>query len=265
MTLSIIIPFYNEHDTLSRLLDRVLAARLPAGWQRELVLVDDGSRDGSGHVAADYASRFPDRIRYIPCPVNCGKGHAVRVGLAAATGDVCIIQDADLEYDPADYACILQAYDDPEVTVVYGSRILGSRNRSYNRYYWGGRLLSFVTRVLYRANITDEPTCYKSFRRGVLDQIELRTNGFDFCAELTGKLLRAGQRIVEVPISYSPRSFQEGKKIRARDGLIAIWTLLKIRLGWDRGCTARRADAVDRAPAQVTGQEDPRRHAGKSA
>lgn len=229
MTLSIIVPFYNERSSLAALLDKVLAVRLPDGCRREIILVDDGSDDGSGDVAAEYARRLPEVVRLISSPQNHGKGHAVRAGLAAATGDVCIIQDADLEYDPEDYCTILEAYEDPSVKVVYGSRILGSRNRSYSRYYWGGRLVSFVTNLLFGSAITDEPTCYKSFRREVLDGLELRANGFEFCPEITGKLLRAGYRIEEVPIRYTPRSFEQGKKIRARDGLLAIWTLLRVR------------------------------------
>jgi glycosyltransferase involved in cell wall biosynthesis len=232
MTLSIIIPFYNERDTLGPILEKVWAVRLPNDARKEIILVDDGSNDGSGQVAADYAHRLPDSIRHISFPTNHGKGHAVRAGLAAATGDICIIQDADLEYDPEDFTAILAAYDDPQVQVVYGSRILGNNERSYSRYYWGGRLVSFVTNLLFRSSITDEPTCYKSFRREVLAGLNLRACGFEICPELTGKLLRAGHEIVEVPIRYCPRSFAEGKKIRARDGLAAIWTLVRIRCSW---------------------------------
>lgn len=262
MTFSIIIPFYNERDTLAPLLDRVLAVTLPEGCGREVLLVDDGSQDGSHEIAADYADRFSDSIRLIAFDTNHGKGHAVRAALAEATGDVCIIQDADLEYDPQDYLRILREYDDPGVTVVYGSRILGSPNRSYHRYYWGGRLVSFVTRLLYGTGITDEPTCYKSFRRDVLNEIELRANGFEFCPELTGKLLRAGHRIVEVPIHYNPRSFDEGKKIRARDGLIALWTLLRIRLGLDRCCTRPRAVEDGAVADRAENRGDQRDHVG---
>jgi len=265
MTLSVVIPFYNEHATLATLVDRVLAVELPEGGRAEILLVDDGSRDGSGTIAADYAARHADRVRLISFPVNHGKGHAVRAGLEAATGDVCIIQDADLEYDPHDYLRILREYDDPQVTVVYGSRILGSVNRSYNRYYWGGRLVSFVTRLLFSTGITDEPTCYKSFRRAVLREIELKADGFEFCPELTGKLLRAGHRIVEVPISYTPRSFDEGKKIRASDGLKAIWTLVRIRIGLDRCCATPAAAENAVAGKPLEAQGGPRDHAGLSS
>ena len=200
-------------------------------WEKEIILVDDGSSDGSGKIAQSDVRSNPDQTRLISLPENQGKGSATREGLQSATGTICLIQDADLEYDPEDYKTILSAYRDPEVHVVYGSRILGSQNRFSWTYYWGGRCVSFVTNVLFDCQLTDEPTCYKSFRRAVLDDIELVSNGFEFCPEITGKLIRAGYTIAEVPIHYYPRSFEEGKKIRARDGIIAIWTLFRVRFG----------------------------------
>jgi len=231
MKLSIIIPFYNEQKTLAALLEKVHAVELESPWEKEIILVDDGSSDGSGKIAQSDVRSNPDRTRLISLPENQGKGSATREGLQSATGTICLIQDADLEYDPEDYKTILSAYRDPEVHVVYGSRILGSQNRFSWTYYWGGRCVSFVTNVLFDCQLTDEPTCYKSFRRAVLDDIELVSNGFEFCPEITGKLIRAGYTIAEVPIHYYPRSFEEGKKIRARDGIIAIWTLFRVRFG----------------------------------
>ena len=140
-----------------------------------------------------------------------------------------IVQDADLEYDPNDYAVILDRFTDTGVKVVYGSRILGGGSHSYRRYYWGGRLVTMFANVLYGSHLTDEPTCYKAIRREVLDELELVSKGFEFCPEITAKLLRRGYQIHEVPIRYHPRSFEQGKKISWRDGLIALWTLLRYR------------------------------------
>jgi glycosyltransferase involved in cell wall biosynthesis len=231
--LSIVIPFFNEQATLPAILARVLAVELN-GFDREVVLVDDGSRDESGSIARDWAGRYPDVVRYVAMPRNAGKGAAVIRGLHEVSGDIVIVQDADLEYDPEDYRPILAAYADPNVSVVYGSRILGQTGTRYRRYYWGGRLVTAITNLLFGSRLTDQPTCYKSLRRAVLMGIELHSRGFEFCSELTAKLLRAGHRIVEVPIGYHPRSFVEGKKIRASDGLKAVWTMLRIRFGLDR-------------------------------
>ena len=229
MKLSIIVPFYNEQATLDPILRRVWHVALP-GVAKELVLVNDGSTDASLAVARRWADTHPDAVRLLSFPTNYGKGHAVIAGLHAATGDIVIVQDADLEYDPRDYRPILERFADPAVRVVYGSRILGSRNRSYNRYYWGGRLVSLATSLLYGTHLTDEPTCYKAFRRELLDRLDLTSTGFEFCPEITAKLLRLGHRIHEVPIHYYPRGFEQGKKIRPRDGLIAVCALLRYRL-----------------------------------
>ena len=230
---SIIVPFFNERATLPRVVARVLAAPLPAGFRRELILVDDGSTDGSAEAAAT-ALRGDTGGRLLRLERNHGKGTAVRAGLDAARGELVLVQDADLEYDPDDYPALLAPFADPRVDAVYGSRILGSPNRSYDRYYWGGRVVSLFTTILFGQRITDEPTGYKVVRRELVPELRLAARGFEFCPEITAKLLRSGRRIVEVPIRYAPRSFAEGKKIRARDGAIALWTLLRLRLGLDR-------------------------------
>jgi Flp pilus assembly protein TadD len=162
-------------------------------------------------------------------PVSRGKGAAIRSGLALVSGDVVLVQDADLEYDPADYSALLAPFDDPVVAAVYGSRNRRANPRSSFSFYWGGRLLSAITNLLYSSRITDESTGYKLVRTDLIRSLDLRTDGFDFCAELTGKLLRRGVTIHEVPISYRPRSFAEGKKIRFSDGLIAIRMLTTVR------------------------------------
>ena len=231
MLVSIITPFFNEEQTLAILLVRVAAAALPAGMTREFVLVDDGSRDGSNAIAAEFVGRHPDAARLLSLPSNQGKGAAMRRGMSAAKGDIILIQDADLEWDPADYARLLAPYVDPAVSVVFGSRLLGHEaKRIYYHYYLGGRMLSAWTNLLFGSHVTDEPTGMKSFRRGVLDGITLGADGFDFDPELVARLLQAGHTIHEIPVRYQPRTFKEGKKVRPRDGLRALWVLLQIRL-----------------------------------
>jgi len=231
MLVSIITPFFNEERTLARLLERVAAAALPPGLEREFILVDDGSTDGSGQAAAAFVAQRPDAARLLTLPRNQGKGAAMRRGLAVSAGDIILIQDADLEWDPGDYERLLAPYADPAVAAVFGSRLLGHDARCiYHHYYLGGRLLSACTNLLFGSHITDEPTGMKSFRRSALDGITLRADGFDFDPELVARLLQAGHRIHELPVHYQPRTFREGKKVRARDGLRALWVLLRIRL-----------------------------------
>ncbi len=239
--LSVVIPFLNEEATLGSLVERVQRARLPSGWSRELILVDDGSTDRSGTLADELAARWPN-IRVCHHKRNRGKGAAVRTGYRLARGDVVIVQDADLEYDPRDYARILAAMDRHGSAAVYGSRILGHTGTRYRRYWLGGRLVTTVNNLLFGATLTDQPTCYKAVRRWLLDALELEADGFEFCTELTCKLLNRGIRIREVPIRYYPRGFEEGKKIRPRDGLKAVWTMVRLLL-FDRcGPSARRRD-----------------------
>jgi glycosyltransferase involved in cell wall biosynthesis len=228
---SIITPFFNEERTLAQLLERVAQAALPEGMTREFVLVDDGSRDGSGAAAADFVRARPGAAQLITLASNQGKGAAMRSGLAAASGDIILIQDADLEWDPADYVRLLSPYADPAVSAVFGSRLLGKDARCiYYHYYLGGRMLSACASLLFGSRITDEPTGMKSFRRSALAGITLTADGFDFDPELTGRLLQAGHTIHEIPVHYEPRTFKEGKKVRPRDGLHALWVLLRIRL-----------------------------------
>jgi glycosyltransferase involved in cell wall biosynthesis len=222
MLLSVIMPVYNEKNTLIEILNRIEAVPV----KKEIIIVDDGSKDGTRQILRDIKGQ---NVKVILHERNQGKGAAIKTGLTEATGDIVIIQDGDLEYDPMDYLKLIPLIQSGEAQVVYGSRTLGSNERSYHRYYWGGQFVTLVTNILYGLKITDEPTCYKMFKKEVIDRIKLDCTGFEFCPEVTAKVVRLGYTIHEVPISYHPRSFEEGKKIKWRDGLIAIWTLLKCR------------------------------------
>lgn len=225
VVLSILVPVYNEAATVVLLLRRLLAVKLPV--EREIIVVDDGSSDGTDSVLK--ALREPG-VRVLLHPANRGKGAAIRTGLAAARGDMILTQDADLEYDPDEIPSLLEPMLKNGARVVYGSRILKSNPSSYFRYYWGGRLISLCTNILFNSTVTDEPTGYKLFHTELLRSLDLRCEGFEFCPEATAKILRRGIPIAEVPISYHPRSIEEGKKIRWADGIIALWTLLKYRI-----------------------------------
>lgn len=225
MNLSIIIPAYNEEATLAEIIQRVRAT----GRATEIIVVDDGSTDRTPQILAELAEAGQPPLRVLHHQTNRGKGAAMRTGLAAVTGEVVLVQDADLEYDPADYPALLAPFADPGVEVVYGSRNLRRNPRSSFTFYWGGRLLSWIANGLTGARLTDEATGYKLFKTGLLRDLDLETDGFEFCPEVTTKLLRRGVPIHEVPISYHPRSWDEGKKIKWYDGLIAIWTMIKYR------------------------------------
>ena len=220
--LSVVIPVYNEAATVAQVIGRVLAVPV----DREIIVVDDGSTDGTGAILAGLAAKHPG-ITVLTHPENRGKGAAVRAGFARASGDVLIVQDADLEYDPGDYPALLSALDKPGVDLVYGSRILGHTPRGYAFYYLGGVLVSLVASLLFRAHLSDEPTCYKVFRRSLLGRLKLRCTGFEFCPEITAKALRLGCVIREVPIRYHARGFAEGKKIRWIDGVKAVGCLVR--------------------------------------
>ena len=234
MKLSILIPVYNEADTVAYLVERVLDVELE-GVEREIILVNDGSTDQSHDVLERIGARHPDVVKVYHHKRNQGKGAAIRTALKHVTGDVVITQDADLEYDPREYPELLEQFEDPSVQVVYGSRNLERNPRSSWTFYWGGRLVSWVANLLYGSDLTDEATGYKLFRTDLLHSLDLQSDGFEFCPEVTGKLLRRDVKIHEVPISYHPRGFDEGKKIGWRDGLIAIWTLVKHRFSREAG------------------------------
>ena len=227
MKISVIIPAKNEERTIAEIIRRVKAVNLT----KEIIVIDDASTDKTGHIL-DKVSQEQDSgnpIKVIRHLQNQGKGAAIRTGLKEAVGDIVIIQDADLEYDPQDYAGLIQPIIDGKTSVVYGSRCLSKNRISSPGFFLGGKLLSFLTNLFYRAGITDEPTCYKVFRREVLQNLDLKCRRFEFCPEVTAKVRKKGYKIYEVPIRYYPRKIKEGKKIRFSDGISAVWTLVKYR------------------------------------
>jgi len=226
MDLSVIIPAYNEEKTIGAILKKIFEQHFDFSF--EVIVVDSGSIDGTAAAVKD--TQLP--VLYIRQELSQGKGAAIRRGLEEVKGTYTIIQDADCEYDPGDYKALMQPLLSGKAAVVYGSRIRKSGNAySYARYYWGGRLLSLVTNILYGSRITDEPTCYKLFKTDLLLSLGLVCRGFEFCPEVTAKILKRHIPIVEIPISYNPRTREEGKKICWKDGVIALWTLLKLRFG----------------------------------
>jgi len=222
--LLVIVPVYDERNTVVEIVRRMRAVELPVDL--EIVIVDDGSTDGTRDVLRQLAD---STVRVIVHEVNRGKGAAIRSGLAQVTGDLVLIQDADLEYDPEDWPKLLGPILRGKARVVYGSRFTGERRNMLFLHWVGNRFLSLVTNVLYNTTLSDMETCYKLFDRSLLDTITLRAQRFEFEPEVTAKLLRRGIRIYEVPISYTGREFDEGKKITWRDGFIALWTLVKYR------------------------------------
>jgi glycosyltransferase involved in cell wall biosynthesis len=222
--LSVIVPVFNERNTVAEIVRRMRAVDLPI--DREIVIVDDGSDDGTRSVLTQLGD---STVRVVLHPHNRGKGSAIRTGLEHVTGDLVIVQDADLEYDPDDWPKLLAPVLKGRATVVYGSRFTGERRNMLFLHWVGNRLLSLVTNVLYNTTLSDMETCYKLFDRRVLDGIQLQAERFEVEPELTAKVLRRGIRIYEVPISYSGREFHDGKKITWRDGFIALWTLVKYR------------------------------------
>jgi len=244
---SIIIPVYNEMPTLGEVLRRVLAAPLPAGCEREVIVVDDGSTDGTRVVLEEFQRR--ERLLTYYSAINEGKGAALRVGIGKATGSIILVQDGDLEYDPADYVAVLTPIVSGTADIVYGSRFSAgpgkaghhdcsqnvvsgfSRTAGMRWPNWiANRLLALTANVLFDAGISDEATAYKAFRADVLRRVTLTCRRFEFCPEVTAKLRRLGYRIQEVPISYHPRSVEQGKKIRYSDGFEAFWTLVRFRV-----------------------------------
>jgi glycosyltransferase involved in cell wall biosynthesis len=224
MNLSIVIPVFNEVENIVEILKRVQATKLA----KEIIVVDDGSKDGTRDTLRILDGK--EHVRVILHERNQGKGAAVVTGLRAARGDVLLIQDADLEYDPRDYPVLLQPIEEGKADVVYGSRFLGAPHRV--TMFWhlmANRMLTFMTNILYNTILTDMETGYKVFRREVIENMKIRAKRFDFEPEFTAKVLKRNYRIFEVPISFNPRDYSQGKKIKLKDAFEAVWTLLKYR------------------------------------
>jgi thiol-disulfide isomerase/thioredoxin len=224
---SIIIPVYNEFRTFAQVLERVRNAPLPAGCDKEIVVIDDGSTDGTAQILGQHARAGIVVAHY--AGVNAGKGAAIRIGIAQASGDVVLIQDGDLEYDPGDYERMLEPIVNGRADIVYGSRFLGVPVGMALKNRIANRVLTLAANLLYGARLTDVETAYKAFRMPVLRAIPLGCRRFEFCPEVTAKLRLQGYAIMEVPIRYNARGIAEGKKIRARDGFEALWTLIRFR------------------------------------
>jgi len=228
-TLSVIVPVYNERETLLEIVRRIQNVEIADfGLSKEILLIDDASTDGTHDLLPALAS--VPAVRVIVHARNRGKGAAVRSGLKAATGDVMIVQDADLEYDPRDYARLLRPIMEGRAQVVYGSRFLGEHKAMYFWHQLGNKALTTVANVLYNTTLTDIETCYKVCTQEVVKAINLRQNRWGFDPEYTAQVLKRGYRIYEVPISYNGREFSEGKKISWRDGFRIIWVLLLQRV-----------------------------------
>lgn len=263
MKVSIIIPVYNEHRTFHQVMDRVRLAALPAGCSKEIIVVDDGSTDGTAQMISGYMRT--GEVAGCRSASNAGKGAAIRKGIELASGDVVLIQDGDLEYDPNDYARLIEPILSGQAEIVYGSRFLEHGGRGWRGHFLGrpsgmalrnriaNRILTMTANLLYSARITDEATAYKAFRTPILRGLPLDCRRFEFCPEVTAKLRRLGYRIHEVPISYNARGIAEGKKIRARDGFEAWWTLIKYRF------TPRRSLIREGTDVGVQPLPDPRR------
>jgi glycosyltransferase involved in cell wall biosynthesis len=230
---SIVIPVYNEETTIQHLVGLVARAPLPHGVGREIICVNDCSKDGTAHKLDELCKLFPEtEIKVFHKPVNEGKGAALRDGFKHAGGDVVLIQDADLEYDPQDYLKLLQPIADGRADVVYGSRFIGEPHRVL--YFWhtlGNKFLTAFSNMFTNLNLTDMEVCYKVFRKSVLDQIEVKCNRFGFEPEITAKIakLRPRLRIYEVGVAYYGRSYEEGKKITWKDGIKAILAIIRFR------------------------------------
>ena len=224
MKLSVIIPVYNEAKTIQEIIRRVQAT----GLADEILAIDDGSTDGSRDILANIGAIA--NVKVIYHEHNQGKGKAVRTGIQNASGDLIIIQDADLEYDPREYPNLLRPIQEGIADIVYGSRFLGAGRRPV--LFWNmvaNKILTLVTNILYNNILTDMETGYKLFRREVVQNMTLHAHGFEFEPEFTAKILKSKARIYEVPITFNPRDYSEGKKIKMRDAFIAMWTLIKYR------------------------------------
>ena len=251
-TVSILVPLYNEEEFIGTILERVLAAPLPEGFEREIIVADDGSTDGSDKVVAEAAARHPGLIRLIRHDRNLGKGAAIRTAAEEASGEYCLIQDADLEYDPREYPRLLKPLVEGKADAVYGSRfmIVGERRVMYYWHSVANRFVTAMCNIVADVNLTDMGTGYKAFRTVLLKETPLRSDGFGFEPEITIKLARRGARIYEVPVSYHGRTYEEGKKIRGKDAVKIMLSILRFARSGDlyKDPGAKTLHALSAAP-----------------
>lgn len=229
MKLSVIIPCYNEKGTVTEVVSKVLAVQLPAGVEREVIVVCDGSTDGTRELLAEHYGSGQGPVKALFHDANYGKGRAVRTGAAAATGDFLLVQDADLELSVSDYPALLAPALEGGAEVVFGSRAEAGFSKMYAHSRFANRVLTFVTNLLYGARLSDQACGYKLISLEAYRSIRLELDGFEFCSEIAAKLLKQGRKIAEVQVQYYPRNYGQGKKINWRDGFRAVWTLLKYR------------------------------------
>jgi len=222
MRLSVIMPVYNEKDSIKEIIGKVMAVPI----EKELIIVDDFSKDGTRDILK--AVNEPN-VKIFYHEVNKGKGAAIKTGISHVNGDIVVIQDADLEYDPMEYLKLIKPIEQNEADVVYGSRFSGSTEKMSFAHLLGNKFLTITTNILYGANLTDMETCYKMMRAPIIKSLKLRANRFDFEPEITAKLLKKRLRLKEIPITYKGREWSEGKKITWRDGFTALWSLIKYR------------------------------------
>ena len=225
MKISIIIPIYNEERHIAKVLERV--RKLP--YNLEIILVNDASHDDTQPILEAEKAHYPENTILLCHENNRGKGAAIRTGLQKATGDIVIIQDADLEYNPEEIPGVIQPILEGKAKVAYGSRFMGEVKGMRLANYIANKILAIMVSLLYGQKITDEATAYKAFRRELIQDLDLQCEGFEFCPEVTAKILRRGEKIIETPVTFSARTFCEGKKIGWRDFFIAVWNLLKYR------------------------------------
>lgn len=224
MTLSIIIPVYNEEKTLKQAIEQVFNVSI-LGYNKEVIVVNDGSQDRSNEILDKLQNKYD--FVYLKHDKNKGKGAAIKTGLKKVTGDLILIHDADLEYDPNDWKGLLEKFKDPEIKVVYGSRNLKPKRKGYKRCALGVKILTNLINFLFKTQLTDTYTCTKIFRTDVIKSLNLKSNNFDIEAEMTVKILKKKINIIEMPINYYPRSYEQGKKIKIWDGISGVWAIAK--------------------------------------